>query len=358
MKHFKLLSIGVGMLVLFALASCEPERELVSPGGEGNGPAGYEGHYVGYSWGGEAGGTSFEDASTWIQTILRLDEDGVIEDAQMWFWRYRDGYPITRQTGNALVAVDFDVDPTPAALSDYSAGTSMFDIYTEDMMSFYATAADSDGTVALAIVDPMTRFQFEMKLPADFDFGTPMSELTINSGMLVPTIRTSGGGFLQPDSWDEIGDDPLFDFHLYSHVLTARGPLQGLSEDSSVQDVLEALGVSFSGGEPQEHSPQYGYTGIGGWFGNYEAIADYLEGQDATELTSLVDWSVDRFSGGVNDDNVFGVDVASGATRTAQDSVDGISGATVRMSRESTSYQRALVDAGILSEEDVIIGRF
>jgi len=34
------------------------------------------------------------------------------------------------------------------------------------------------------------------------------------------------------------------------------------------------------------------------------------------------------------------------------------SGATVRISRESTSYQRALVEAGILDESDVVIGRF
>jgi hypothetical protein len=49
----------------------------------------------------------------------------------------------------------------------------------------------------------------------------------------------------------------------------------------------------------------------------------------------------------VNENNEFGVDVQTGATRTIQNSTDGISGATVRMSRESTSYQRALVDAGI-----------
>ncbi len=50
--------------------------------------------------------------------------------------------------------------------------------------------------------------------------------------------------------------------------------------------------------------------------------------------------------------------MAAGATKTAQDSLDGIAGATVRMSRESTSFQRALVAAGILTEEDVIKGRF
>ena len=60
----------------------------------------------------------------------------------------------------------------------------------------------------------------------------------------------------------------------------------------------------------------------------------------------------------MNGDNFFGIDVVSGATKTAQNSTDGIAGATVRMSRESTSYQRALVKSGIISEEDVIKGRF
>ena len=83
-----------------------------------------------------------------------------------------------------------------------------------------------------------------------------------------------------------------------------------------------------------------------------------MTGRDATSTTSLVNWSVDKFAKGVNDDRQFGVDVVSGATKTAQWSTDGISGATVRMSRESTSYQRALVQAGIIAEDDVIIGRF
>ncbi len=44
-------------------------------------------------------------------------------------------------------------------------------------------------------------------------------------------------------------------------------------------------------------------------------------------------------------------DLYAGATRTVQDSCDGISGATVRMAREATSYQRALAEAGIIEEE-------
>lgn len=129
--------------------------------------------------------------------------------------------------------------------------------------------------------------------------------------------------------------------------------------NSTVQEFLEAMGVEFSGVTPQPQAVAYGYFGIGGWAGNYTAIANYLIGQNARDVTSLVDWTAERYQRSINDQNQFGVDVETGATRTAQlSTVDGIAGATVRMSRESTSYQRALVDAGVISEDDVIIGRF
>ncbi len=51
-------------------------------------------------------------------------------------------------------------------------------------------------------------------------------------------------------------------------------------------------------------------------------------------------------------ENFFGIDSASSATKTVQDSMDGISGATVRMSRESTSYQRALVEATFIVSDN------
>ncbi len=182
-----------------------------------------DGHYVGYSWRGEADGETFDEADQYIKTILQLDDDGTILDARMLFFTQIDGYWTTRQSGNACVEVDFDVNPTPAVPGDdYEAGDSMFSVCTADMMGFYAVAVSEENATAVA----------------------------------------------------------------------------------------------------------------------------------------LVDWSIDRYAGAVNEDNVFGVDVESGATRTVQDSIDGISGATVRMSREATSYQRALVDASILSEEDVVIGRF
>lgn len=129
---------------------------------------------------------------------------------------------------------------------------------------------------------------------------------------------------------------------LKGDTLVTRGLVKRKS--SSVQSFLEALGVKFEGGNPQPMSVEYGYYGKGGWSGNYRAVEKSLIGQDATKLTSLIDWSKSRYARAINDKNQFGIDVKSGAT--------------VRMSREATSYQRALVAAGILSEEDVIIGRF
>ncbi|TVR65297.1 MAG: hypothetical protein EA426_00090 [Spirochaetaceae bacterium] len=346
-----LLAILASLAVLVA---CEPERIVIE-----SGPAGFAGYHVGYSWSGEARGTAFEDAGAYIETILKLDEDANILSAQMRYWQRADGFWTTRQSGNALVSVDFLVDPTWATLgSEYRPGDSMFSIYTVNRMSFYAVAVHQNGTAAVTIVEPLTRYQFEMKFPPGFDYRTQLNELTIGSGIVVPTVRTSGGAFLAPASWDELADRHLFNFHDYSHVLTDRGVFEGIGGNSSVRNLMQAMGVEFDGDRPVATSPKYGYTGIGGWKGNYDAIAEHLVGRNARTVTSLVDWSIDRFGNAVNDQNVFGVDVPTGATRTAQDSLDGISGATVRMSRESTSYQRALVDAGILSESDVIIGRF
>ena len=255
--------------------------------------------------------------------------------------------------------VDFDVNPTPAVPGDdYEAGDSMFTIYTADMMSFYAAAVSEDNTTALALVCPVTRYQFEYKFDADDDFGRSMSELTVGSGDMVPTILTSGSGIMKPDSWDELEGSTIFDVDIWSHVVNDKGILSGIDNDSTVQEFLEAFGIEFADGIPQAMELSYGYFGTGGWAGNFRAIEESLTGKNATELTSLVDWSVERFAGAINEDNVFGVDVASGATRTVQNSIDGISGATVRISREATSYQRALVDAGIIIEEDVVVGRF
>lgn len=278
----------------------------------------------------------------------------------MWFWVQKDGYWTTRQSGNALVEVDFSADPEPAVPgADYEPGSSMFTVYTADMMSFYATAVDEDGTVAVAMVDPITRYQLEMKLPAGFDFSRRVGEFVIGPDGMVPTIRTSGSGFVKPDDWSEVAERTIFSVHdEYSHVVNDHGELAGVDEESTVRELVEALGVSFEEEQPVPVGPTYGYFGLGGWKGNYEAIADYLTGRDATDLTSLVNWSVDKFAASVNESNEFGVDVGSAATKTAQWSTDGIAGATVRMSRESTSYQRALADAGIIDEDEVIIGRF
>lgn len=344
--------------LVLATSGCAPE-EAGEERGEVREDTSFAGRYVGYSWQGEVTGTAFEDTEQFVETILDLDENGVIQNAKMVFFVQKEGFWIPRQSGNAYVDVDFSVDPKPAVPGeDYEPGESMFTIYTADMMAFYAVAVDEPGVVAVAMVDPITRYQFDKKFPQDFDFQIPVSELTIGSSEVVPTIRTSAGGLMKPDEWETLSDQTIFNINPWSHVVNDVGILQGVNESSSTQAFLEALGVEFDGEEPQPMNVAYGYFGMGGWDGNYGAIEESLRGQDATEKTSLIDWSIPRYAGAVNEENIFGVDVESGATRTVQNSIDGISGATTRMSRESTSYQRALVEAGIINEEDVIVGRF
>ena len=69
-------------------------------------------------------------------------------------------------------------------------------------------------------------------------------------------------------------------------------------------------------------------------------------------------WTYAQYSDSINDDNYFGLSAVAGTARTVQDSYSTISGATVRTSGESTSYQRALVAAAILAGSDVVKGRF
>ena len=346
---------GLAALALAVLGTgCEPERVTIQAG-----PAGYAGRHVGYTWQGEARGAARDEANAYVEALLELDADANILDARFLYFQQVDGYWTTRQSGNAYVAVDFEVEPAPATLgAGYRPGRSMFTIYTANPMSFYAVAVNDAGVAAVTIVEPLTRYRFEMKFPAGFDYAARMDTLTLGSGLVVPTARASTGAWLSPADWDELADRHLFDFHDYSHVLNDTGVFAGLDGGSSVRDFLASMGVAFDGDRPAAMAPRYGYFGLGGWIGNYDAIARYLIGRNAREVTALVDWSAQRYAGSIDDRNRFGVDVVTGATRTAQNSVDGIAGATVRVSRESTAYQRALVAAGILSEDAVVIGRF
>lgn len=353
----KLFILMSALVVLFALLALPAITG--GPGSDGPGRASLAGRYVGYSWGGEADGVELADANQYIEAIVEIDESGVITAAKMRFFVQKEGFWIPRQSGNSYVDVDFSVDPSPAVPGDnYSPGDSMFTVYNADMMSFYAVAVDNDATAAVVLVCPATRYQFEIKLPPGFDYETSFGELTVGSGMLVPTIRTSGAGISKPEQWAVMADRHFLNIESYSYVVNIRGVFAGLNDASSVKDFMEAMGVSFSNGRPLPQDPVYGYFGIGGWAGNYRAIEEFLVGKNATVMTSLIDWSEPRYAGGINEENRFGIDVATGATRTVQNGVDTISGATVRMSRESTAYQRALAEAGIIDEEDVIIGRF
>lgn len=356
MSRRNLIAVGcvVMLMTLLLLVGCTPATDT-----SGSGEKSLEGSFVGYSWQGEVDGVELADATQYIETILELDENGVITDAKMRFFVQKDGFWIPRQSGNAFVSVDYAVMPTQATPGEnYAPGSTMFTIYTADMMSFYAVGVSPDNIAAAAIVCPVTRYQYEIRLPAGTDYNLPLGEVTIGSGLFVPTIRTSGSGLLRPADWESLADKNILNIDRWSHVINDQGIFEGIDETSSLMAFLEAMGVEFVNGTPQPLAVQYGYFGLGGWVGNYQAIEEFLIGKNATELTSLIDWSLPYYAGAINDQNQFGIDVESGATRTVQNSIDGISGATVRMSREGTSYQRALVDAGIITEEEVIIGRF
>lgn len=361
MKNLKRYIIAaLTLTVMLFTVACNGSEESPTPSApESPAPRSYAGTFAGFSWQGEASGTAFEDATQYIQTILTLDEDGTILDAKLDFFVMKDGYWIARESGNAFVSINYNVEPEAAVPGeDYKRGNSMFTIYTADMMSFYAVGVSDSGVAAVALVDPITRYQLEMRFPEGFDYSQPLGDFPIGSVYNIPTVRTSAGGFLRPQDWSEVEDKTIFNVHGWSHVVNGHGVLEGIGNDSSVKELLEALGVVFEGDAPVAQAPAYGYFSKGGWDGNLAAIEAYLIGKNATELTSLVDWTLPRFAGAINDQNQFGVDVASGATNTVQNSIDGIAGATVRISREATAFQRALVAAGILSEEDVIIGRF
>ncbi len=342
------------MAMALVFAGCEPERVVIRTG-----PGGVAGRHVGIAWLGEAGGVAREEATAYVEAMIELDADATILDARLLYFERIDGYWTTRQSGNAYVAVDFTVTPTPATPGrEYRPGNAMFTLYTANQMSLYAVAVSPDGVVAAAIVEPLTRYRFELKFPIGFDYDTRMDALTLDSGLVVPTTRASTGAWLNPAAWDELADRHLLAFHDYSHVLTDTGVFKGLDGASPVRALLEAMGVAFAEDRPVELAPRYGYFGLGGWGGNYTAIARYLTGRNAREQTALVDWSAQRYAGSIDAQRRFGVEVVTGATITAQNSLDGIAGATVRVSRESTAYQRALVQAGILTEDEVIIGRF
>lgn len=346
----KVLSMLLIGLMCLSVVSCSQKTD-------------YSGTYTGYSWGGESKGVPIENATSKIETVLTLDSEGLITDAKVLFYKKNgDGKWYARQDTSAQVDVDFNVLPTPAKLESeirvHADGDSMFSIKTVDKMSFYAAAVSEDKKAAFMIAEPYTRYQFEFKMEDGFDYSTKIKDMTIGNGLLVPTVRLSAKGYTKVKNWDDYSDSNLFSFIHYGRVFTDRGVFEGLGEDSTMREFMERAGVQFEENMPLPTAAKYGFWGIGGWNGNYKTIEEYLVGKNATEMKTLVDWNMDMYKKGVNEDNFFGVDSVTGATKTVQNSVDGIAGATVRMSRESTSYQRALVEAGILTEEEVIKGRF
>ncbi|HOI47552.1 MAG TPA: hypothetical protein PLR26_07490 [Bacilli bacterium] len=343
-KPFVVLLLAISLLVI---SGCTPQDN--SPN--------YEGTYTGYAWKGEVEGIAFENATEYIETILTLDKNGVITEASVNFFIKRGENWTSRINQTADVIVDFNVIPTQATLSPtYVKGDSMFTIQSTEMMSFYASAVSNDGIVAFLLVEPTTRFQYEVRLDSSFDYQTTLEDFTIGNGFVVPTVRTAGGALVRPTTWDSLQFKGLFNTHGWSKVMKNGGVFASLTQTSTVEELLTSVGITFVDGLPQAKAVTYGYFGVGGWAGNYAQIGEFLIGKNATEYTSLIDWTIERYANGIGENNFFGT--VSGATQTVQDSTLTISGATVRVSRESASYQRALVEAGILQESQVIKGRF
>ncbi len=319
------------------------------------------GTYVGYSWKGESKGTTLEEAKQKIETTLELDKDGNIVSAKMDFLKMdSEGNWYARNDASGSVEVDFSVDPTVATPGEeYADGSSMFNFDVTDKMSLYAVAVDEDNTVAYGFVDPMNRYLYEMKFEPGYDFANmTVADMTINNGF-VPTVRTSTGGIMKPSTWEDISDVSMLKLGGYSYVINMRGDYQGISEETTVEELLILSGVDFVEGVPQPKDAEYAFHSQGGWAGNYNAVAENLVGMNVMDMTSLIDFDV-KYADSVNEDNFFGVntDTVATATKSVQNSYDTISGATVRFSRENTSFQRALVEAGIISEEEVVKGRF
>lgn len=326
----------------------------------------YSGTFTGYSWKGEIDGVTFEEASQYIETTITLDKEGIITDFEMNFVKRGDNGDTYRNDPTTTVTTNFETTPTMATLGDDKQdGASMFDISTADMMSLYVVDINENGEVAFGLVDPMTRYLFEIKLPADYDYTTSFGDLTISNGF-TPTVLTSSSGMIKPDSFDEIANTSMLDIDQFSYVISHRGDFEGLTNETSVKDMLIMAGVTFEENTPTSIESNFGFHSAGGWDGNYEAIKNEMIGKSAVEVTALASFEGTTFvteknyADSINEDNFFGVntDTVSTATKTIQNSYTTFSGATVRISRENTSFQRALVEAGLLTEEDVIKGRF
>ncbi len=355
--NYLLKSTLVSVLLLGGVGCTSENKEVVEEN-----QIDYSGTYIGYSWKGEAEGVEKAVCTEYIETKVTLSKEGIIQSVEMDFMVYKNNEWISRLNPEYSAVIDFSVEPTTATLasdnSEYKAGNSMFKISNNDKMSNYVVGVNEDGIVAFGLVDPFTRYLQEYKLDTYFDYSTPIGDMTIENGGMVPTTRTSTSAMIKPTTWDEYANTSIFDFYAINDSIVGSGVFEGLTSDSTMQEYLERVGVEFIDGKPQPKEVSVGYFGRGGWSGNYEAIEEYLVGKSALEYNSLIDWTNEMYGAGINENNIFGKDVEAGATKTVQNSIDGISGATVRISRESTSFQRAMVEAKIIEEKDVIIGRF
>jgi len=239
------------------------------------------GTYTGYAWRGESKGVLLKDATGYIVCKISLDDNGVIKAARLNVLTMHGDRWVERSNPESMVTIDYDVTPTAVILGEKNVnGVSMFRILTTDKMGFYAASVNEKGIGALTIVDAVLRYQFEFKFPAGFDYSAKFGTLTIGD-KTIPTTATEDG-LVKVSDWNAFKGKTILNVNMFNHVITKYGIFKGLSGNSTIREFMERTGIKFDAiGHPLPASPVWGFHSMGGWYGNYTAIADYLIGKNA-----------------------------------------------------------------------------
>ena len=217
--------------------------------------------------------------------------------------------------------------------------TSMFDITATDMMSTYA--AVSDGTnVSVAIMGAESRMMYEAVINKTSDAAKGLDDLDWKVNKAHYSAHKGSDA--------KIGTTP-FNFGDWEKVAVANGVFKGLStamdSTSTAADLIAKLEAA---GMKDDSKVVSGFHSLGGWYGNYRAIEASLKGKNVNNFKYL--WNYDGPQLGSKPNETTGN--ITGSTNI-QDSTNGISGATVRTSRENHAFQLALVELGFLKSNEV-----
>ncbi len=275
-------------------------------------------------------GVSYRDEATRrdrVEVVMELDKDSTILSVDFNFFNGND-----RLRDTDYISAEF--------VPETDAATSAFDIDANDMMSTWA--AHYDGTsFHVAIMSAWHRIMVE----TTFD----LTDATAKIDTLTWTGNSTHYGSLKNGA--TAGDVAVFTTPTegqISHPFVERWSVasrQGIFKDMNGNTTVEALAKALFGGTlPTEEKTEAGFHSNGGWAGNYLAMSEYLKGKKASEYTSLTH--------GIEVPGKSEDDIKTASTNII-DSSNMIAGATMRTSRENQAYQKALVAAGILKEDDV-----